>query len=213
MIQLSDLRPHPLISLGLNPASDIFGGTCKFEEGKHYLVQAPSGRGKSTFLHCLYGLRTDYEGRILLDDRATSSLKADDWATIRQRYFSIVFQDIRLFDQLTAIENIELNNNLSGSRSPEEINEWALRLGVRPLLDKKVERLSYGQQQRVAIIRALCQPFKFLLLDEPFSHLDAENTQLALQLALEVCQEQQAGMILVSLGEHFDHEYDAELIL
>jgi hypothetical protein len=49
MIQLSDLRPHPLISLGLNPASDIFGGTCKFEEGKHYLVQAPSGRGSRLF--------------------------------------------------------------------------------------------------------------------------------------------------------------------
>ena len=86
-------------------------------------------------------------------------------------------------------------------------------MGIDHLLQQSCATLSYGQRQRVAIIRALCQPFDFLLLDEPFSHLDEANTEAAFQLIEQVCAEQKAGFILVSLGEKFGRTYDVELIL
>ena len=89
----------------------------------------------------------------------------------------------------------------------------AKNLGVSDLLDKACHTLSYGQRQRIAIIRALCQPFDFLLLDEPFSHLDEANTMKACQLIDEVVREQKASLILVSLGERFHFQYDEEYIL
>ena len=73
--------------------------------------------------------------------------------------------------------------------------------------------MSYGQRQRIAIIRALCQPFDFLLLDEPFSHLDADNIQKAIDLILEICNAENAGMMLVSLGEDYGISFDKRLEL
>ena len=73
--------------------------------------------------------------------------------------------------------------------------------------------MSYGQRQRVAIIRALCQPFEFLLMDEPFSHLDDANIKIASNLIKEELKMQQAGFLLVSLGERYYFKYDKEIVL
>ena len=93
MMQLINVRPLPLIEQGLNPQSDIFGTTCTFEQGKNYLVRAASGKGKSTFLHILYGLRKDFEGetRTAIDKKnvkKTQQLSHDDWANLRARGIS-----------------------------------------------------------------------------------------------------------------------------
>ena len=80
------------------------------------------------------------------------------------------------------------------------INEVAERLELTPFLHRKAGILSFGQQQRVAILRALCQPFSFLLADECFSHIDRENTSRSYEVIAEHCKEQGAGMILTSLN-------------
>ena len=77
----------------------------------------------------------------------------------------------------------------------------ARRLGIDPFLHRKAGILSFGQQQRVAIIRALCQPFDFLLADESFSHMDRENSLVAYELIREECESRGAGMILTSLNK------------
>ncbi|MEM1119294.1 MAG: ATP-binding cassette domain-containing protein, partial [Bacteroidota bacterium] len=99
------------------------------------------------------------------------------------------------------------------TKTEAEIKAMAAQLGVDHLLQQNCGTLSYGQRQRIAIIRALCQPFDFLFLDEPFSHLDALNTEAAFRLIQTVCTEQQTGFVLVSLGEQFGGQYDKELIL
>jgi len=86
-------------------------------------------------------------------------------------------------------------------------------LGVASILNQSCGTMSYGQRQRIAIIRALCQPFDYLLLDEPFSHLDEANVKAACALIRAVCAEQNAGYILVSLGENYFMEYDEILVL
>lgn len=213
MITFKNVKPFPLIENGISPTSDIFNTHVEFEKGKKYLVIAPSGKGKSTMLHLMYGLRSDYEGDILLDNKNIKTFIHDDWATIRQKKSAIVFQDLRLFLHLTARENIFIKKDLTDTPSVTVIEMMCEQLGIASILNQKCETLSYGQRQRVAIIRALCQPFETLLLDELFSNLDIENIKIATDLINKACEKNNAGFILVSLGEEYYFNYDKKLIL
>lgn len=213
MIQLQDIKPEPIFDGHKNISSDIWATTLTFEKGKNYLVTAPSGKGKSTLLHLIYGIRKDYTGSIQIDGATTNSLIPDAWSELRQSKLSIVFQDLRLFPNLTALENIQLKNELSDHKTNDWIQTTAKEMGVDHLLDKKCATLSYGQRQRIAIIRSLCQPFDFLLLDEPFSHLDDVNIEIASSIVQKELETQNAALIMVSLGEKFNFEYDFELLL
>jgi len=171
------------------------------EQGKPYVVEAPSGRGKTSLLSVIYGIRTDYQGLVFLDERKLSSFSSKEWSKIRKNKLSFIFQGLELFDELTAMENIQLKNRISAYHSDERIMEMAHLLGIDPFLQRKAGILSFGQQQRVAIIRALCQPFNFLLADECFSHMDRENSLTAYQLIREECKAREAGLILTSLNK------------
>ncbi len=213
MIFLQNLLPVPLKEMpgGSNQDSGIFGMEAIFEKGKNYLVSAASGKGKSTLLHILYGLRKDYEGHVFLEKKDIQTFTLDDWASIRQTQLSIVFQDLRLFTDLTAMENLQLKNALTNKFSDEEIRSQAALLGVEDLLGQACRTLSYGQRQRIAILRALCQPFDLLMLDEPFSHLDKPNIRQATQLIKNECASQNAGLIMSSLGEPYFFDYHEKL--
>lgn len=210
---LTNILPNPLKEQKKGHESDIWETTCHLEKGKKYLITAPSGKGKSTFLHILYGLRKDFSGTVTLDDKELSTISTNAWADLRKDNLAIVFQDLRLFPKLSAMDNILLKSTLHTTKSEVEIQAMAKKLGIDSLLNQSCGTLSYGQRQRVAIIRALCQPFDFLFLDEPFSHLDDVNTEAAFQLIESICVEQETGFLLVSLGEKFGRTYDNELIL
>jgi len=171
------------------------------EQGKPYVVEAPSGRGKTSLLSVIYGIRTDYQGLVFLDERKLSSFSSKEWSKIRKNKLSFIFQGLELFDELTAMENIQLKNRITAYHSDDRILEMARLLGIDPFLHRKAGILSFGQQQRVAIIRALCQPFSFLLADECFSHMDRENSLTAYELIREECKAREAGLILTSLNE------------
>jgi ABC-type lipoprotein export system ATPase subunit len=209
MIKLKQVKPFPLIDAGINPYSNVFNTEGVFQKGKNYLVTAPSGKGKSTFLHLIYGLRNDYEGDIFTGEKNIKHHTPDAWAELRQKQYAIVFQDLRLFLNLTGLENIKIKQDLTGTPSVLEVEKWVERLGLAKVIHQKCETLSYGQRQRVAIIRALCQPFEYLFLDEPFSHLDKENIKIASELILERCKIYESGLIMVSLGDTYFFEYDA----
>ena len=171
------------------------------EQGLSYVVEAPSGRGKTSLLSVIYGIRTDYQGLVFIDDRDLNSFSSKEWSFIRKNKLSFIFQGLELFEDLTALENIQLKNRITAHHSDERIMEMARVLGIEPFLHRKAGILSFGQQQRVAIIRALCQPFHFLLADECFSHMDRENSLTAYQLIREECAARDAGLILTSLNE------------
>lgn len=212
MITLSKIKPAPLAKEAIQ-ISAMWDKECKFKKGKYYLVKAPSGTGKTTLIHLLYGMRNDYQGTLSFDGRNARSFDVDDWSELRQQKVSIVFQDLRLFGKLTARENIQLKWDLGSNITQGEIEEMAQTLGVANILDKPCNILSYGQQQRIAIIRALCQPFDFLLLDEPFSHLDLDNIRIATDVIDKIVKKNKAGLILVSLGQPFYFDYNAEIEL
>lgn len=164
------------------------------------IAEAPSGTGKTTLLSILYGVRRDYDGRVYMDENDIRNFDVEKWGAIRREHISVVFQDLRLFPSLTAMQNIQLKNDLNPSLSETAIREMAKHLGVDHRMDAQCGKLSLGQQQRVAIIRALAQPFSYLLLDEPFSHLDDNNSRKVVELVMERCKKNNAGLLMTSLG-------------
>ncbi len=193
--------------------SEIWNKEVTLEKGKTYLIEAESGKGKSTFCSYITGYREDYSGTILFDETETRSLQVKDWVEIRKKHISQLFQELRLFPELTAYENVEIKNKLTGSKTQQEIKTWFERLGIADKWDAKVGRMSFGQQQRVALMRALVQPFDFLLTDEPISHLDDANAHIMGEILMEEVRAQGAGVIVTSIGKHIELEYDCVLQL
>ena len=116
---------------------------------------------------------------------------------------------MKLFGNLTALENIELKRLLSpGFRTSDSIQEMASLLGIDGILHQPAAICSYGEQQRIAIIRALMQPFNWLIMDEPFSHLDDANIQKAASLIASECKARGAGLIITDLeaDNHFNYQ-------
>lgn len=159
------------------------------------------------------GLRKDYSGTLSYDGRDIKDFDSDQWTEIRQRKISVVFQDLQLFPTLSVGENLLLKNQLHEVYSEMELRDKLAELGIGDKWEQQCGLLSMGQQQRVAIIRALCQPFEILLLDEPFSHLDEENTQICLKMINERCDELKSGFVLTTLGDRHGFNYDKELKL
>lgn len=179
--------------------SDIWSKNNVFKAGEKIHIVAPSGSGKTSLIHFLYGLRRDFEGNILFNNKNIAALNAEDLAVIRSKNISIIFQDLRLFPEQTVFKNINIKRELNPFHKESMITEMAAKLGIANKLEKLVNTCSYGEQQRIAIIRALQQPFEFLLMDEPFSHLDENNRKIATALIEEEAAKRNAGIILADL--------------
>jgi ABC-type lipoprotein export system ATPase subunit len=210
-LTLDHVTPAPLA--GVSFSSEIWNTSISFEKGKSYKIFAPSGKGKSTFIHILYGLRKDFTGKATIGSSSVNSLSNDQWAKLRATNISIVFQDLRLFQELTARENIEVKTCLLKEDKEDQIQRFSETLGVKHLLEKKIKILSYGERQRIAIIRSLMQPFEWLLLDEPFGHLDEANIIKACALIESECKTRGAGILVTSLGSDYSFKYDHQYSL
>jgi putative ABC transport system ATP-binding protein len=196
-IFFENILPHPLKDTPLG--GGFWKARVTLEQGTHYLIKADSGQGKSTLLNIIYGTRKDYAGNVSFDRTNIRSINADDYCALRTNKIAYLFQDLRLFPEPTALQNIMLKpGNLF---SEDEVTNYAQILGVAEQLHKPCGKLSLGQQQRIALIRAVSQQFDWLLLDEPFSHLDARNAKLAMEIVVERCKANKAGVVATSLGD------------
>jgi ABC-type lipoprotein export system ATPase subunit len=207
-IELRQIVPIPLKDKFAKHDSDIWNQHLQFSKGEWIKIKAPSGTGKTTFVHIIYKLRYAYQGTVLWSDKDLKEINGDSLAKMRQQNLSIVFQDLRLFPNLTARENIELNRVLQKPLYDNSvIDTMAESLGIAHVLHQRAGLCSYGEQQRVAIIRALIKPFDWLIMDEPFSHLDYENIAKASSLIAEECSKRRAGFLLTDLedDDHFNY--------
>lgn len=193
--------------------SDVWQQTVRLEKGKVYLVEANSGTGKSSLCSFVYGYRTDYSGDILFDEENIRSFSVKRWTDIRQNHLSLLWQELRLFPELTSMENVLIKNRLTDFQDRFQIDYWFDCLGIADKKDSLIGRMSFGQQQRVAMIRALCQPFDFIFIDEPISHLDDTNSQIMADILMDEVRRQGAAVITTSIGKHLPLQYDQILIL
>lgn len=179
--------------------SEVWGKELQFGKGEMIKIVAPSGSGKTSLMHFLYGLRHDYNGSILYNEQTVKNFSPEDFATLRKENVSIVLQDLRLLPEQTVYQNLFIKHQLHPYHPIEKITDMAARLGIGDKLNSIAKTCSYGEQQRVAIIRALLQPFDFLLLDEPFSHLDEANAKRAMELMLEEASTRKASIVFADL--------------
>lgn len=207
-IRFNSVVPKVFASLANQLNSEIWNTEAIFKKGHLYLVEADSGKGKSTFCSYVIGYRRDYSGRVMFDENDTMNFKVRDWVELRQRHISHLFQELRLFPELTALENVEIKNKITGFKSREQIVEWFDMLGIGDKLNAKIGHMSFGQQQRVAMLRALVQPLDFILADEPISHLDDTNAGIMADIMMREAKAQGAGVIVTSIGKHMNLEYE-----
>lgn len=184
------------------PVSTVWGNMVEFVRGRRYLVRSASGTGKSSLCSFIYGSRRvpEYRGEILFNGENIARFSHRRFIEIRRWNIAYLPQEMMLFGELTAMENILLKNRLTGDKTEQEIIEMMKTLGIDTLRDRPVRLLSVGQQQRVAVIRALCQPYDFILLDEPVSHLDPENNARVAGLIAADADSRGAAVIATSVG-------------
>ena len=178
----------------------IWGKECTLESNHSYLISSDSGKGKSTLLSYIYGLRSDYSGSISIDQEKQKNISIDSWSKLRTHKLSYLLQDLRLFNHLSVWDNLTLKNDLTNHKTTSEIENMLDQFGLLSKKNQLAGKLSLGQQQRVALIRCLLQPFEFLLLDEPFSNIDYTNIQIAKRLIEQECRANNAGFILATLS-------------
>ena len=193
--------------------SDVWHQSLEFVKGEKVLIEAASGTGKSSLCSDIYGYRNDYQGLIGFDGKNIPSLGVNEWVEIRKSSLSMLFQELRLFTELSAWENVQIKNSLTGFKSKKEIKTWFEALGIADKWEVPLGKLSFGQQQRVALIRTLCQPFDFIFLDEPVSHLDDENGCIMASILAEEAEKQGAGIVVTSIGKHLELDYNRRLKL
>lgn len=194
-------------------ASEVWHQALSLNRGERVLIEAASGTGKSSLCSYLYGYRDDYQGIICFDGKNIRSLSVAQWTELRRTSLSMLFQELRLFPELTAWENVQIKNVLTGFKRKQDIKAWFEALGIADKWDTPLGKLSFGQQQRVALVRSLCQPFDFIFLDEPVSHLDEANGRIMAAILTEEADKQGAGIVVTSIGKHLELDYTKTLKL
>jgi putative ABC transport system ATP-binding protein len=157
--------------------------------GELVAIVGPSGSGKTTLLNCLSGLEQTDAGEILVDGSNLAELSDNDRTEYRARSMGFVFQAFNLLPVLTAVENVEIPMLLLRAR-PREARARALEtlelVGLGGRADHRPEQLSGGEQQRVAVARALVHRPAVVWADEPTGNLDSESTRVVMELFLRL---------------------------
>ncbi|MGI6628348.1 MAG: ABC transporter ATP-binding protein [Bacillota bacterium] len=171
------------------------------QEGWFAVVMGPSGSGKSTLLNILGGIDRPSHGEVILKGRKFSRLSEDDLAILRRTEIGMVFQFFNLLPELTAVENIGLPMRLAGYKDKEISERTSYLLGSVGLLDRQKHypsELSGGEQQRVAICRALATKPAVVLADEPTGNLDSIRTREIMDLFLKFNKEEKQTFIIAT---------------
>jgi ABC-type lipoprotein export system ATPase subunit len=174
----------------------------KFEiaSGEQLLLQGRSGSGKTTLLHCISGIRSADSGRIVVDNydlmRLREGAARDHFRATKIGY---VFQTFNLLPAFSALENVCLGMTFAGRGVDRSRAESLLkRVDLADRLHHKPAALSVGQQQRVAVARALANRPRLLLADEPTASVDAENQDMIVELIKTTCKEEGITLLMVS---------------
>ncbi len=164
----------------------------------HIALQGASGTGKTTFLNLIAGILSPDRGEIEVAGETMTRTSESARDLIRARHIGYIFQTFNLLQGYTALENVLLG--MMFGRGPDTAFARSLleRVGLKDRLDYKPRQLSVGQQQRVAVARALANHPKLVLADEPTGNLDHKLAQEAMRLIRETCRENGASLLLVS---------------
>ncbi len=178
--------------------------------GEQLALRGESGSGKTTFLHLVAGILAADSGTVKIDGAEMTALSESRRDRLRAEKLGYIFQTFNLLQGFTVLENVVLGMSF-GPRGADRKHARGMleRVGLGHRLNHYPRQLSTGQQQRVAVARALVNHPKLVLADEPTGNLDRKHAREALALIREVCREQQAALLLVSHDEEVLGQFDA----
>lgn len=210
ILQLKELgyrynQSHPYVFEDLN---------YDFVTGKMFGIVGKSGAGKTTLLSLLAGLTTPTKGKILYEDRDVGSLNRYDY---RSHHVGVVFQSFNLLPHLTALENVILSMDISGIKV-EDKKQYAMELLRKvefspDMANRRILKLSGGEQQRVAIARALSYNPKIILADEPTGNLDRATEGQVLAIFKKLAMEEGKCVIIVTHSQSVVEKVDEVITL
>lgn len=206
-IQLKSL--YKVYSQGTDKVYALNNLSFEIEKGEFVVILGPSGSGKSTLLHILGGLDNPTEGEVLVDGVNIAGYSDDELAKYRRSDVGFVFQAFNLLPSLTAIENIEMPLLIDGQTMDQEYMDEVMEcLEIKALQKRLPSQMSGGQQQRIAIARALSNKPKMVLADEPTGNLDSEISNKVLKLLKETCKKYGQTLIMITHNEEIAKQAD-----
>jgi len=200
-LQCRDLRKS--FTLRGRTVPVLNGVNLAVHRGEKVVITGKSGTGKSTLLGLLAGLEPPNGGRVIFDGQPLSEMKNEELAELRRQEIGIVFQNFNLLPSWTAFENVEaalLHSGLTKAARREKAIHCLAGLGLAELLDHLPTEMSIGQQQRVAVARALIREPKLLLADEPTGDVDPETGSEIRELLFSAVREKGATLVVVTHG-------------
>ncbi|MHC4972315.1 MAG: ABC transporter ATP-binding protein [Planctomycetota bacterium] len=180
----------------------------QLDEGGQVALHGSSGSGKTTFLNLISGVLRADEGRIVVAGHEITRLSEAERDRVRAQHIGYVFQTFNLLQGYTALENVMLGMMFGNGADRAKAAALLERVGLEDRMNYRPRQLSVGQQQRVAVARALANRPELVLADEPTGNLDARRTQDALVLMREVCRENSAALLFVSHDDSILRQFD-----
>ncbi len=188
---------HKSFGAGSGRVHVLRGLDLRVGRGEYLAVMGPSGCGKSTLLHVLGLICTPDQGRLEMAGRCVPASDAARTA-LRRRHLGIVFQRLNLLPVLSAADNIRISLRVRGASRNGQADRWLESMGVAHVRDRKPAEMSIGEQQRVAVARALAHQPSILLADEPTGSLDSGNSRALLDLLDDVHRRQGQTIVMIT---------------
>jgi len=196
MIKASNV--HRSYFLAKKEISVLRGIDLEIKAGEKIFLCGPSGAGKTTLIYTLAGLERPNEGEVFLDGTSFYKLSSSAQANLRNQKIGYIFQSYFLLPELTAVENVLVPGLIGGKGNREKAKAALTRVGLGKRIDHLPAELSGGEQQRVAIARALVNDPAIIFADEPTGNLDSRNGEEIMKILLEVVEERNATLVVVT---------------
>ncbi|MGA7159611.1 MAG: ABC transporter ATP-binding protein [Bacteroidota bacterium] len=214
---LSVRNIHRRFKVGGNEFLSVLKGvSMDVTKGEIVAIVGPSGAGKSTLLHILGMIDRPDEGEMLLEGKKVFDVKDDALASIRNKEIGFVFQFHHLLPEFTAAENVAIPALIAGERLSIAVERATILLadvGLESRLHHKPNELSGGEQQRVAVARALMNSPKLILADEPSGNLDSENAKALHSMILQLRKKHNQTFVIVTHNKDFSAMADRVVTL
>ncbi len=196
MIQLKDItKTYPM---GKTQLKVLQGINLHISKGEMVAIMGPSGSGKTTILNMIGLLDRPTSGSYLLEDKEVSKLSGAELSKIRARKIGFIFQTFNLLPYLSAIRNVELGQKYAGKLDPKVAREALARVGLADRLKHRPNEMSGGEQQRVAVARALAKDPPLILADEPTGNLDSRSGKEVMSILTSLHADNNITLVMIT---------------
>lgn len=198
VLEIEELKKAFVPPGGTDPVPVVDIGSFSLEAGEQVALSGSSGSGKTTLLHLVAGILAADSGRVRIAGSDMTSLGEAGRDRLRAESIGYIFQTFNLLQGFSCLENVLLGMSFGPGADMDHARTLLGRVGLADRLDYLPRQLSTGQQQRVAVARAVANRPRLVLADEPTGNLDPSNARQALELIRGICTENNAALLLVS---------------